>query len=68
MKVDRIYEMNIRWHGIMRLWSLETVFSRVPSEQGRLDTIERLRQHRDDVGEVITELKQELENESWLEC
>ncbi len=67
MKVDRIYEMNIRWHGIMRLWSLETVFSKVPSEQGREDTIERLRQHRDDVSEVITELEQERESELWLD-
>ena len=67
MKVDRVYEMNSRWHGIMRLWALETVFSKVPSEQGREDTIERLRQHRDDVSEVITELEQERESELWLD-
>ncbi len=66
MKVGRIYEMNIRWFRIMRLWSLETVFSSTPSEQGREDTLQRLRQHRDDVSEVITELEQERESELWL--
>lgn len=67
MEVGRIYEMNSRWHGIMRLWSLETVFSSEPSEQGIDDTIDRLRRHRDDVQEVINELKHERESESWLE-
>ena len=66
MKVGRIYEINCRWFRIMRLWSLETVFSKVPSVQGRIDTLKRLKQHCDDVNEVITELKQEMESELWL--
>ena len=67
MKVGRIYEINSRWYAIMRLWSMETVFSASPSEEGRKDTLQRLKVHRDDVSKVITELEQELENESWLE-
>ncbi len=67
MKVDRIYEISSGWYAIMRLWSLETVFSAVPSEQGKRDTLQRLKEHRDDVGEVIIELEQEMENESWLQ-
>lgn len=66
MEVGRIYEINSRWFRIMRLWAFETVFSTVPSEQGRKDTLQRLKKHRDDVGEVITELEEEMESESWL--
>lgn len=67
MNVGRLYEINSRWFRIMRLWSLETVFSTAPSEQGRNDTLERLKQHRDDVSKVITELEIEMaEVEEWL--
>ena len=67
MKVGRIYEIDVRWHSIQRLWALETVFSATPSEEGRQKTLRRLRRHRDDVTKVIDELQQELESESWLE-
>ncbi len=75
MKVGRIYEIDMAWHAIQRLWSLETVFSSVPNIKGRQKTLRRLKQHCKDVNEVIIELEnelkqnaqQELEDESWLE-
>ena len=66
MKVGRIYDIDMRWCRIKRLWSLETVFSDVPSDKGRQETLERLRRHRDDVDKVITELEIETEEEAWL--
>ena len=66
MQVARLYELNLKWFALMRLWSLETVFSSTPTLEGRRLTLERLEEHRDGVGEVIKELKQELEDDEWL--
>ena len=66
MKVCRLHEINNRWFRIMRLWSLETIFSAAPSDKGRADTLGRLKQHCIDVTEVINELETEIEGESWL--
>jgi hypothetical protein len=45
---------------------METVFSTEPSVQGVKDSLARLIEQRDEIDEIITELKDELEEMEWL--
>jgi hypothetical protein len=66
MDVGRLFAVHSLFHKIERLWSLETVFSKAPTTEGKRDTLARLEELRGMLDEVITELKTELEEEEWL--
>lgn len=66
MKVSRLYDIERRFFNLLKLWSRQTVFS-APNYAGKQETLTRLKQHRDDIDEVIVELESELEDEAWLQ-
>jgi hypothetical protein len=67
VKVDRIYAIANEIAAIERLWSMVTVFCEVETNTGRAMNLKRLKQLRTDIDEVINELEEEQENESWLD-
>ena len=66
MEVSRLYNIHRNWYAILRLWAMETVFSKEPSIQGMRESLNRLTAQRNDIDTVITELKSELEEVEWL--